>query len=231
MNSVPIAKNRLSRRSLTLCVMTAVLLATPIAAETLWISDNLTVPLRSGPSTGHRILHRGLPAGTKLDVLGRDTDSGFVQIRTESSLEGWLPSQYLVSEPIARDLLVAANAKVRELTSTVEALRGRLGSVDAGKSEAEQSNAQLQQQVAKLTVELSDIRRMSAGAIEQNEANKELRALNDRLRAEVDELVSTIAVLEENIQQRWLLIGGGLVLGGLLLGISIKARPRRSAWS
>ena len=211
--------------------MAAVLLATPIAAETLWISDNLTVPLRSGPSTGHRILHRGLPAGTKLDVLGRDTDSGFVQIRTESSLEGWLPSQYLVSEPIARELLVAANAKVRELTSTVESLRGRLGSVDAGKSEAEQSNAQLQQQVAKLTVELSDIRRMSAGAIEQNEANKELRALNDRLRAEVDELVSTIAVLEENIQQRWLLIGGGLVLGGLLLGISIKARPRRSAWS
>ena len=56
-------------------------------------------------------------------------------------------------------------------------------------------------------------------------------ALNDRLRAEVDELAGTISTLEDNVQERWLLIGGGLVLAGLLIGVAIKARPRRSAWS
>ena len=71
----------------------------------------------------------------------------------------------------------------------------------------------------------------SAGAIAQNETNKELTALNERLRSEVDELVATITALEDNVQERWLLIGGGLVLAGLILGAAIKARPRRSAWS
>ena len=39
-------------------------------AATAYISDELTVPLRSGPSGGHRILHRGLPSGTVLEVIG-----------------------------------------------------------------------------------------------------------------------------------------------------------------
>ena len=37
--------------------------------------------------------------------------------------------------------------------------------------------------------------------------------------------------LEDNTQQRWLLTGGVLVIGGLLAGVAIKARPRRSGWS
>ena len=48
---------------------------------------------------------------------------------------------------------------------------------------------------------------------------------------EMDELVATITALEDNAQERWLLIGGGLVLAGLVLGAAIKARPQRSAWS
>jgi hypothetical protein len=36
-------------------------------------------------------------------------------------------------------------------------------------------------------------------------------------------------VLEANQQQRWLLSGGGLVLGGLLLGAWLKSRSRSSS--
>ena len=37
--------------------------------------------------------------------------------------------------------------------------------------------------------------------------------------------------LEAAAEQRWLMIGGGLVLAGLVLGLVIKSRPRRSAWT
>lgn len=201
------------------------------AAATAWISDNLTVPLRSGPSTANRILHRGLPSGTKLEILSRDQDSGFVQIRTDRGTEGWLPEQYLVNEPIARDQLVVANRRIGELTGSVEELKRELETVSSGKSASEQSNTALSRQVKTLEQELAEIRRISAGAIAQNETNRELMALNERLRAEVDELVAGIAALENNVQERWLMIGGGLVLAGLLLGVAIKARPRRSAWN
>ncbi len=206
--------------------------AAPAAhAETAYISDNLTVPLRSGPSNANRILHRGLPSGTRMEVLSRDSDSGFVQIRTDRGTEGWLPAQYLVSEPIARDRLVAANRRIDELSSTISEQRQQLNELTSGKSASDQSVGQLTRQVRQLEQELSEIKRISAGAIAQNETNKELTALNERLRSEVDELVATITALEDNVQERWLMIGGGLVLAGLILGVAIKARPRRSAWN
>jgi SH3 domain protein len=203
----------------------------PAAAETAYISDVLTVPLRSGPSNANRILHRGLPSGTRMEVLSRDADSGFVQIRTERGLEGWLPEQYLVSEPIARDQLAAATRRIEQLTGTLSEQRQQFNALTSGKSESDQNVSRLSSRVKELEQELAEIRRISAGAIAQNETNKELRALNDRLREEVDELVAAMAALEDNAQQRWLLMGGGLVILGLILGVAIKARPRRSAWN
>jgi SH3 domain protein len=217
---------------ITLLMLIAATVAAPAsAAESAWISDNLTVPLRSGPTTGHRILHRGLPSGTQLTILSRDADSDFVQIRTSRGTEGWLPSQYLVSQPIARDQLVVANRKVAELNKTVERQRQQLSSLNQGKSEADSSNTSLQRQVASLEQELAEITRISASALELSESNLELKELNARLRAEVDDLVSNLNLLEANAEQRWLMIGGGLVLVGLALGFAIKSRPRRSAWN
>jgi len=187
--------------------------------------------LRSGPSNANRILHRGLPSGTKLEILSRDDDSGFAQIRTDGGTEGWLRAQYLVNEPIARDRLVVANRRIGDLSETIDRQKRQLSELTSGKTESDQSNTSLQRKVKQLEQELAEIRRVSAGAVAQNETNKELMALNERLRIEVDELVASISNLEDNVQERWMFIGGGLVLAGLVLGLSIKARPRRSAWS
>jgi SH3 domain protein len=215
----------------TIVIALGTLTGKALAAEIAYISDRLTVPVRSGPSNANRILHRGLPSGTRLTILARDEGSGFVQIRTDGGTEGWLPEQYLVNEPIARDRLVAANRRVDELTETIERLRAELATLREGKNASEASNSDLSSQVETLQQELADLRRISAGAIAQNETNQELMALNERLRSEVDELVASLSALEDNVQERWLLIGAGLVLAGLLLGVAIKARPRRSAWS
>ena len=201
------------------------------SAQTAYISDNLTVPLRSGPSNANRILHRGLPSGTQLAIVSRDADSGFVEIRTNNGTEGWLPEQYLVDEPIARDRLVVANRRIQELTDNLEALRTQLGTLSRDKGQSDRSNTTLNRRVATLERELAEIKRISAGAIEQNATNQRLNELNERLRTEVDDMVTAIAALENNVEQRWLMIGGALVFIGLLLGVVIKSRPRRSAWN
>lgn len=201
------------------------------AAETVYISDVLTVPLRSGPSTGYRILHRGLPSGTSLQVLKRDSESGYAQVKTAGGTEGWLPIQYLVNEPIARDRLDNANRQIKRLEDTVAELRNRLGSIQQDKTEAESSNSALQAKIASLEQELAEIKRVSTSAMETAAANKRLTELNGRLREELDDMVVELDGLRDNAQQRWLIIGGGLVLLGLILGVVIKSRPRRSAWS
>jgi SH3 domain protein len=203
--------------------------AAPSAAQTLYVSDMLTVPLRSGPSTAHRILHRGLPSGTELTRLGEDAAAGFTRVRTATGTEGWLETQYLVNEPIARARLDAALSRASRLERDLGELRTRFQEATANHNQAEAAGAALQQRVAALEAELLEVRQVSAGALEQNVENQQLKALNQRLRAEIDDLVGEMRVLEANQQQRWLLSGGGLVLGGLLLGAWLKSRSRSSS--
>ena len=59
-------------------------------------------------------------------------------------------------------------------------------------------------------------------AIEEHANNQRLGELNERLRAELESLVQERDALQDNIQERWLLIGAGLVLLGLFLGVVIK---------
>jgi len=56
-------------------------------------------------------------------------------------------------------------------------------------------------------------------------------ALNTRLRSEIDALIDERDALRESREQRGMWLGAGLLLAGLLVGILVKARPRRSGWS
>jgi SH3 domain protein len=166
-----------------------------------------------------------------LEILDVDEESGFTQIRTNGGLEGWLPTQYLVPEPIARDQLRSANSRISELENTIRQQRNELTNLAAGKGSADQSNVDLNRQVVDLQREVDEIKRISKGAIEEHAENERLTGLNARLRGELDDVSQDRQRLEDNLQQRWLLVGAGLVLAGLLIGIIIKARPRRSAWT
>jgi SH3 domain protein len=204
--------------------------ATGADSNTRYISDRLTVPLRTGPSNGHRIIHRGLPAGTQLSVL-EEGDNGYVRIRTARGTEGWLESQYLDSQPIARARLASAQQEVSRLKKNMNDQRQQLADLRAGKGTAEKTASSLESQVSSLSKELEDLKAISKNAVANYAENRKLKELNERLRGEVQDLAGERDALQSNAQQRWLMIGGGLVLLGLLLGVMIKARPRSSAWS
>jgi len=197
----------------------------------VYISDALTVPLRSGPSNAYRILHRGLPSGTQMHVLNRDEESGFTQIRTSRGTEGWIPTQYLVDQPIARERLLIANREIESLNALVKKRDTQLGSLNREKGQAQESSTRLQRQLTTMEKELADIKQISAGAIDEHATNQRLVELNERLRNELASVALERNAAQDNAQQRWLLIGAGLLLLGLVLGVVIKARPRRSAWS
>jgi SH3 domain protein len=196
-----------------------------------YISDVLNVPLRSGPSTAHRIIHRGLPSGTQLTVLAIDEEAGFTQVRTDGGLEGWVTSQYLIGEPIARVKLAAAEKRLQGLKAEIDKEREARTSIQSEYKETEANNRTLNSQVQALTKELEELKRISADPISEHARNVELTQQNQRLAGEVDELSSMNRKLKDNVQREWLLYGGALVLIGLLLGVVIKARPRQTIYS
>lgn len=192
----------------------------PAPAATLYVSDQFTVPLRRGPSNSHRILHQGLPSGTALEVLGTDDAAGFTQVRTANGTEGWIPTQYLSQQPVARDRLAAADRRVESLEAQVKSLRQSDGRAN-----------DLAKQTDKLQAELTEIRRISATSIANHEENQQLKSSNETLQKQVTQLTERVRQLERNVTLKWLLAGGALVLLGLLIGAWIKSRPKRSSWA
>ncbi len=192
-----------------------------------YISDVLSVPMRSGPSPGHRIIHRGLPSGTHLTILAIDEEATFTQVRTLKGLEGWVRTQYLIGQPISRVKLNATEKRLQKLQSKMSAESEARTSIQAKYNETYANNQKLNAQVDTMTKELAELKRIAADPINEHTRNVELNQQNTRLVAEVDELASKARRLEENVELQWLLYGGGLVIIGLIFGLILKKRPRR----
>lgn len=200
-------------------------------AATMYISDELTVPLRRGPSNGHKIINAALPSGMALEVLGEDRAAGFTQVRTPTGIEGWVPTQFLVGQPVAKDRLAAATKRVEALEAQLKSTRENYQDVRGARTEIESKASQLSKENQKLQTELAEIRRVSATAITQFEENKQLKASNASLQTQVTQLSEEVHDLKRNVMLRWLLSGGALVLIGLAIGAWIKSRPKRSTWA
>lgn len=220
--------------SCVLLLFSSLALSTQLSAavgDVNYISDVLTVPLRSGPSSAHRILHRGLPSGTSLTVLATDEKAGFTQVRTDGGREGWVRSQYLIGEPIARVKLAAAEKRLQGLKTKIDKERKARSNLQSEYKEIKSNNQTLNSQMETLSKELAELKIISADPINEHARNVELAKQNQRLAGEVEELSSKTRRLEDNVQLEWLLYGGTLVLIGLLLGVAIKARPRKTSYS
>lgn len=84
-------------------------------AETAWVRGEVRLNLRTGPTTGHRIVG-GVKTGDRVEIVGRAED--WTRIREPSGLEGWIPAGYLDPEP-------PAVVRVDQLATEVERLRRR----------------------------------------------------------------------------------------------------------
>jgi SH3 domain protein len=213
-------------------IVLAMLQLAPLAhAETQYITDQLTVPLRRGPSNAHKIVHAGLPSGTALEIVGKDDGSGFTEVRTANGTDGWVPTQYLTTESPARDRVTQATKRIESLTTELNNLRQGMKSEQSARSSAEGSVGDLGKQLKQLQTELADIRRVSANSVAMYEENKSLKTQNDQLQQTVSDQTGQIKSLKSNELEIWLLTGGGLVALGLVFGVAIKSRPKsKNGW-
>jgi len=201
-------------------------LALPVHAE--YVSDDLSVELRSGPSTEYRIINF-LKGGSSFEVV--ETSDKFTKVRTANGTEGWISNQYVVSESGARSKLKDAEARVEKLQANLDEATAGSGNVFKKLEAAETQITSLTAALEEARADLARVRAASAGVVDAADRLKSLEELNARLRNELRDLAADRERVAANLEERWLLIGAGLLFGGLLLGVIIKSRPRRSAWS
>jgi len=206
--------------------------ATLYGEETRYISDELRVPLRKSPCGNCSIVHQGLVAGTKLTL--HEIQNGWASVTTSQGLTGWLPTQYLVTKPIAKVRLNAAEANTRMMAEENAELKNKVSSQDEELKVLQEQHSQLLQRNGDLETELATIKKVSSNAIALQEQNEELIKQNRILQSEVDVLTATKDQLSNDVSQKWFLYGGiAVFLGAVLSALvpNLRRRRRYSEWA
>ncbi|MFV8781855.1 TIGR04211 family SH3 domain-containing protein [Microbulbifer sp. SA54] len=216
-----------------LALLTAAATSQAISSER-YITDELHVPMRSGQGNEFRILHRGLPSGTKLTLLQDSPDTGWAQVRTPGGEEGWVRRQYLESEPVAKIKLEKAEERLRH----IESLQGNLG-VEVRRLEEEngQLSAALKTEQARaeqLSKELKELKSLSADAVSLNQRHQKLLNQHELLKQKQTMNEAEIQRLSGSETQKWYMYGALSVLMGAILAMiapHFRPRKRNSEWA
>ena len=208
------------------------LIPSVVLAENAYVTDEFEVTMRSGPSTQNAIL-RMLPSGTTVEVVDADEETGYTTIKTASGIEGYVLSRFLMNQPAARDQLAGMRQQVSNLRQRNQELAAREKKATASRDELRQERDSLLKGNENKDAELTNIRRVSANAIDINSQNQELQTklqtMNHRLQAQTSE----IQELKDRRNRDWFMAGAAVLIGGILLGLILpKLRMRRrSSWS
>jgi SH3 domain protein len=187
-------------------------------SESVWVSDEFEVTLRTGPSTGNAI-DIMVSSGTELEALERDADTGYTRVQTSGGTEGWVRTRYLMVEPSAREQLQTLTGQLTDASSRGSSLNNQLAAIRSEYDTAERRIEELERDKTELQQELADIRRTAANALAVNDENTKLR---DRLMdsdIRVDTLEQESRDLSDQSSRYWFMSGGLVLVIGMVLGL------------
>ncbi|MBU0500791.1 MAG: TIGR04211 family SH3 domain-containing protein [Gammaproteobacteria bacterium] len=189
------------------------------AEEVRYVTDVIRFPLRETPDANGKFI-TGVPSGSKVTLLEAVTGgSEYSRVRIEDGKEGYLESRRLLTEPPARSRLVETEARLTAMNASPDQISTQLKSLQEEYDQLKADHEKQQAEFVSQKQELDNLNRTSASAVQTAKER-------DILYKKVDELSREKLVLEQRYmssssvsQQRWFMIGGGVLLAGLLLGL------------
>lgn len=206
----------------------------PLQAKTVYIQDVIYVPLRGGASDQHRIINRGVRSGTAMELISEDPDSGFSQIRMRDGTEGWLKTQYISEEKIARDRIGNIKDQLSKSEQENSRLQENIDELQSAEARLTAENNALIQQNEQTQTELDELKVLSADVINMVEKNRYLSERNTLLLDELDTLSQANSNLISKKDQRWFAFGALTILIGMLPGFWFARKiynRRSSGWA
>jgi SH3 domain protein len=230
-HAYPIIRNALRGLGLLLSLP----IAGAFAQETQYISDMVLVPVRSGAGANYRIVNRGLPSGTALLVFSQSDDGEWAEIETRGGTRGWIPTQYLQKDPPAGLLINDLRLELEQVRGERDRVVSQLNQSSTEATEADETIIELQSTLDSTQAELTEVKRVSAAALDLDLLNQQLVAELESERSDADLLRLENVRLRERIANNQILDGALAVLLGVILAIVAPRlwpkKKRQDGWS
>ncbi|MEM6582782.1 MAG: TIGR04211 family SH3 domain-containing protein [Pseudomonadota bacterium] len=234
-----------SRQDAALPITKILLLAVSLCAATLsshlhaqniqYISDKQYIPVRRGAGNEFRIIHRGLPTGTKLTVSEISDDGEWAQIATDGGTSGWIRAQYLMQEVPAQQRLEEVMRRAEQAGGLTEALQLELSELTSERDELMSTVQQREEQLAITSDELSQLKQISGQAIQLDTDNKRLIVDGENLRSQLDMLEAENQRLQDKVRSEDFMNGALAVLLGVIITLVVPRlwpkRRKSSSWA
>lgn len=194
------------------------LLSSSALADSVWVTDQFEITLRSGPSTSNAI-QLMIGSGAELEALERDAESGYTRVRTQGGTEGWVLTRYLMNERSAREQLQLLSGQLTNATSRGSSLDSQLQAIRGEHESANQQIATLEREKAAVEQELAEIKRTAANVLSINDENKSLMEQLTAAQIRADTLEQENRELASQTIRYWFMAGALVLLVGIILGI------------
>ena len=193
---------------------------------------NLRCPSEAAKATNIAYL-RFLDSGTQIEVVSRNTSTGYSLIRDAQGRDGYVLTRYLEREPTASKRLESMRSELAQIRDDAANGTARIAQLREQLAQATDERNAARNALASTEAELSEIKRVSGDTLAIFEANKNLRAQLEILEDEAALLRSDNITLADDRDKMFMLIGAGLVLLGLVLGLilpNLRRRRRVETW-
>ena len=206
------------------------LLSFAAQAKTQYVSDHLVITVRTGQGAQFQII-KTLESGEHVEVL-EVTDTGYTQVETSDGTEGWVRTQYLADEPVAKEKLVRAEARLLKTRTALKKIKEDFASLSKEHKILSANQSALSTDKKQLDAELARLNEVAKKPIILDRQNRQLQEANVTLEKDLQRLNQENHSLKDRSQREWFIAGALVLFGGMILGFIIpKLRGRkRSTW-
>jgi SH3 domain protein len=136
-------------------VLLMALAGTARAADPSWVSGEVKLNLRRGPSTEYKIIDT-VSSHQSVTVLG--SEDGWTQIRLEDGREGWIPGGYLSREPPPAIRVERLETEARTLRERLEKTEDEAERLQAETRSLTTTDTEQRERIAQLTTDNHELR-------------------------------------------------------------------------
>jgi len=204
-----------------------ILLSLTVRAETMYLTDNLEVAVRTGKGLEFKILAI-VKSNDQFEVLG--TEGEYANIKLSNGVEGWILRRYLTSENPKPIVIKNLTSKIEKLQTNRKSMEEEINMLKTTIGDLEETGKVQAEKIGIIEKEYENLRGSSSHYLQLKEEHETLQKKMTRTDGHLSQVIIENEALQKKNNLMWFIAGSSAVLVGFIIGLilqNLRYRRRR----